>query len=316
VSQLRIIVSSFGLLVILAVGAPASAQDNKLDLRLRLKQGDVYAMKVTVEQRIDQTTGSNPQTTEQAMTIGYSMAVEEVDPSGNMKVATKYDSVQFRQKGPAGAVEYDSAKEPKQIAQAARPFAALVGLGFKITFTPEGKVSAVEGLDAMLAEMVRKLELPEGQSKAVQKVLGEQFGAEAMKQNLENIFPLYPQAPVAVGESWQRRMVVSKGFPIVTDGTYTLKARADGVAIIEFKAAISPNEAAGSVELGTGKMSYDLKGEQTGTAEVDEASGYTRAMTTQQVASGTIRFQGGGGAPEVVNPVTITEKVTMEATKK
>jgi hypothetical protein len=63
-------------------------------------------------------------------------------------------------------------------------------------------------------------------------------------------------------------------------------------------------------------MSYDLKGEQTGIAEVDEASGYTRSMTTQQVVSGTIRFQGGGGAPEVASPVTITEKVTMEAVKK
>jgi hypothetical protein len=314
VSRPRMIIPAVLFMVLAA--APAAAQSDKLELRLRLKQGELYQLKITVDQRIHQTSGANQQATEQAMTIAYDMAVESVDGSGNMKVATKYESIQFRQKGPAGAVEYDSSNPPKQVPAAARPFAALVGLGFKVTFTPEGKVRAVEGLETMLAELVRKLELPEGQSKAVQKVLSEQFGAEAMKQNLENVFPLYPQAPVAVGESWQRRMVVTKGFPVIIDGTYTLKGRADGVARIEAKASILPNEAAGPIDLGTGRMSYELKGEQTGVADVDEASGYTRSMTTQQVVGGTIRFQGGGGAPEAANPVTISEKVTMEAVKK
>jgi uncharacterized protein DUF6263 len=110
-------------------------------------------------------------------------------------------------------------------------------------------------------------------------------------------------------------MVVSKGFPVVIEGTYTLKARADGVARIEAKATLAPNEAAGPIDLGTGKMSYDLKGEQSVTAEVEEATGWTRALTTEQLLSGTLRFQGGGGAPEVTSPVTIREKVTMESVK-
>lgn len=303
-------------LLIAACCRPARAQEDKLELRLRLKQGEVYRLKTTVEQKINQTVGANAQATEQTFAVGYRMAVESVDAAGNMKVATTYDSVLFRQKGPSGAVEYDSANPPKQVPAGAKAFAALAGLGFKSTVTPTGKVTAVEGLDAMFAEMVRKLELPDGPQKAaVQKALNDQFGEDAMKQNLQNVFALYPEKPVAVGESWQRRVVVAKGFPMVLEGTYTLKSRDQGVAHVEIKATLSPNEAAGPVELGTGKMSYDLKGEQSGTADVEEATGWTRSLTTNQTVAGGLRFQAAGGVPETNNPITIQEKVTIESLK-
>jgi hypothetical protein len=294
----------------------ARAQEDKLELRLRLKEGAVYRLKTTVEQRINQTVGPNAQATEQTFAVGYRMAVESVDAAGNMKVATTYDAVLFRQKGPSGAVEYDSANPPKQVPAAAKAFAALAGLGFKSTVTPAGRVTAVEGLDAMSAEMVRKLELPDGPQKAaVQKALSEQFGEEAMKQNLQNMFALYPENPVAVGESWQRRVVVAKGFPMVLDGAYTLKSRDGGVARVEIRATLSPNEAAGPVELGTGRMSYELKGEQSGTADVDEATGWTRSLTTNQTVSGALRFRAAGGVPETNSPITIQEKVTIQEIK-
>ena len=303
-------------LLTLAGADRAAAQDGKLTLRLRLKQGETYRLNTVVEQRISQTGGATPQVTEQRFAVGYAMAVEAVDAAGAMTLATKYESVAFGQKGPAGAVEYDSAKEPKVMPPPARPFAALVGLGFTSTVTPTGKVTAVGGLDAMFESMLKKLDLPEGPARAnVRKVLTEQFGEEAMKQNLQNLFAFYPDAPVAVGDTWQRRVVVSKGFPVVIDATYMLKGRAGGVATIDVKATLSPNEAAGPLELGTGKMSYDLRGEQAGTAEVDEATGWTRSRTTSQLLSGTLRFQGAGGVPEVASAVTIDEKVTLEAGK-
>ena len=314
-------------LAALAFCGVATAQERtpeaKLEMRLRLKAGETYRLKTTIEQRINQAAASapanaqaKPQATEQVIAVGYGMTVQAVDASGNMKVATRYDSVLLRQKGPAGAVEYDSAKEPKQVPQAARPFAALVGLGFTTNVTPTGQVTAVEGLDEMFAAMVRKLELPEGPARAaVEKALSEQFGADAMKQTLQNLFGPYPDGPVAVGESWRRRVTVSKGFPVVIESEYTLAGRDDGVARVAVKATLSPNEAAGPVDLGTGKMTYELRGEQSGTAEVDEATGWTRSLATTQTLAGTLRFQGGGGVPETTSPVTIQEKVTVEAVK-
>jgi hypothetical protein len=332
--SVHFVLISCGLL--LALAGTSRAAEDKLELRLRLKKGDTYRLRLTVEQHIEQgagtTTGGGagagggnaaganpaptpPQSLDQSMGVGYTMAVKDVAADGAMTIETTYDAVVFRQKGRAGVIEYDSTNPPKQLNPAARAFSVLPGLSFSMTLTPAGGVTAVEGLNEMLAEVVRRLSLPEGPERAnLQKVLTEQFGEAAMKQNMQNLFALYPPAAVAVGESWQRKMVVNKGFPLVIDGTYTLKGRAGGVASIELKANLSPNDAAGPVELGTGKMGYELSGEEVGTAKVEEATGWTQSLETTQDLSGSIRFHTGANAETTV-PITVKSKVTMEPGK-
>jgi hypothetical protein len=308
----------------------ALAQD-KLELRLRLKKGQEYRLRLTVDQHVVQTppppspAGNRPQrqqqrqqpppqpqAIEQTLAIGYTMSVEDVGGDGAMTLATKYDSVLFRQKGPAGAIEYDSKKPPKQPPAAAKAFAALPGLGFRMTVTGDGAVKSVDGLDEMLAEMLRRLDVADGPARAnLQKVLTEQFGEAAMKQNMQNLFALYPPRPVAVGESWGRRLVVAKGFPLVIDGTYSVKSREGGVAEIALDAKVSPNADAGGVDLGTGKMTYELSGTQRGSAKVDEATGWTRSLVTEQDVAGTLRFDTPGDRDTAI-PITMKSKVVLE----
>jgi hypothetical protein len=312
------------LALVAVLATPARAQD-KLDLRLRLKKGDVYRLKLTVEQHVVQTppappsaghkrtAPAAPQSIEQTLGVGYTMSVEDADAAGVMTVATKYDSVRFRQKGPAGNVEYDSADPPKQLPPSAKAFAALPGLGFKMILAPEGEVKSVEGIDEMLAEMLRRLDVADASARAAtQKVLAEQFGEAAMKQNMQNLFALYPPKPAGVGETWARKVVVSKGFPVVIDATYALKARQGGVAEVALDAKLSPNSDAAPVELGTGKMTYELSGEQRGSAKVVEATGWTQSLTTEQTLSGTIKFDTLGDKDTTI-PITVKSKVVMEA---
>ena len=132
-----------------------------------------------------------------------------------------------------------------------------------------------------------------------------------MKQNLQNLFALYPPGLVAVGQKWSRKVVVSKGLPLVIEGTYALKSRSGGVAEISMDAKISANPEAGPVELGTGKMTYDLSGEQHGSARLDEATGWTKSLTTEQDVSGTITFDAPGDKDAAI-PITVKSKVVLE----
>jgi hypothetical protein len=318
-------------LALLLARAGAAAAEEKLELHLRLKKGQEYRLRLTVDQHVVQTppppspAGNRPQrqqqrqqpppqpqAIEQTLAVGYTMSVEDVDAGGAMTLATKYDSVLFRQKGPAGVVEFDSKNPPKQLPPSAKAFAALPGLGFKMTVTSEGAIKSIDGLDDMLAELLRRLDVADGPARAnLQKVLTEQFGEAAMKQNMQNLFALYPPRPVAVGESWGRKLVVAKGFPLVIDGTYTLKSRDNGVAEIALDAKVSPNADAGGVDLGTGKMSYELSGTQRGSAKVEEATGWTRSLTTEQDVAGTLRFDTPGDRDAAI-PVTMKSRVVLE----
>jgi hypothetical protein len=304
--------------------APALAQDaGKADLRLRLKKGDVHKLRVTVEQHVEQKAAAGKQAIDQTMGVDYSLSVDDVDPDGAMAVTMKYDAVRFRYKGPSGAAEYDSAMPPKDVPAVARGFAAMQGLAVKMRVAPTGQVTAVERVEELMDEILRKLNLPEGPQKAAaRKVLGEQFGEAAMKQNLQTMFAVYPDGPVAIGDSWQRKVSTSKGMPAVLEATYTLKDRKSGVCTIEVHAKVAPNPDAPPVEMGTGKMAYELSGEQRGTMEVDEASGLPRKMTTTQDVSGTMTYKttAYGNSPggrrsdggETTSEISVKEKVTLE----
>src|SRR3954469_22628287 len=101
--------------VLLTLPMSAARAEEKLDLRLRLKKGDVYRLRLTVDQHVVQTpaapaaagagqkqpaaaTAQVPQSIDQSLGVGYSMTVDDVDAGGAMTIATKYESVLFRQK--------------------------------------------------------------------------------------------------------------------------------------------------------------------------------------------------------------------------
>ena len=68
----------------------------------------------------------------------------------------------------------------------------------------------------MIAEVVRRLEPPEGPAKAsMLKTLNDRFGEPAMKQNLQSLFAFYPSKPVAVGETWERKAASGGGLPLI-----------------------------------------------------------------------------------------------------
>lgn len=319
------------LLLALLVGficRDANAED-KVELRLRLNKGEVYHLRLTVDQHVVQTpaaaapapAGSGrkdpsapqaAQSIDQSLGIVYTMTVDDVGPDGAMTLATKYDSVVFRQKGPAGATEYDSANPPKAVAPSAKPFSVLPGLTFRMTVGPEGTVKSVEGLGEMIAEVVRRLEPPEGPAKAsMLKTLNDRFGEPAMKQNLQSLFAFYPAKPVAVGEAWERKVASGGGLPLIIQTKYTLKRRSAGVAEVAIDSKISPDPSAAPVEAGTGKMTYALSGSQHGSAMIDEATGWTRSLTTEQEVSGDLTLDTPGDKDTAV-PITVTSKVVME----
>jgi hypothetical protein len=307
-----------------AAMCPAAVAQEKVELRLRVKKGDVYHLRLTVDQHVEQTpaaaiagrkqpaTPQAPQSIEQSLGIAYTMTVDDVSPDRAMTLATKYDSVAFRQRGPSGAIEYDSTNPPKAVPPSAKPFSVLPGLAFRMTVGAEGTVKSVDGLDEMLAEIVRRLELPEGPAKAsMLKTLSERFGEPAMKQNLQNLFALYPPHAVAVGETWRRKVASGGGLPLLVESTYTLKGRTGGVAEVKIESKITPDPNAAPLDAGTGKLTYSLSGGQHGSAQIDEATGWTRSLTTEQEVSGTLTLDTPGDKDTAV-PITVTSKVVLE----
>lgn len=297
---------------VLLAGAACAKAEEKLDLRLHLSKGQRHHMSVTLDQTIDQTLGPAHQQTTQKVGVSYTFKVEDVDAQGNASVSVEYDSVSFHARTPSGAVDYDAGKPPNgPLPVPASALAALVGQSYSVTVDPHGNVTQVAGLSKMLNEVLAHLDMPDGVLRAaVERTIRQELSEPNLKQTLRDVFAPFPDGPVAVGQSWTRNASVMLGFPMSRQTTYTLAARENGIATISLagKAATAPDAV---VDLSGVKMNYDLKGEQTGTLEIVESSGWTRAATVSQTLSGAATLRAPNTEPQTV-PVTIRTDVKSE----
>ncbi len=299
---------------ICAAAGDARAED-KVSLRLNLAEGKTYNLKMTAQQKISQTIQGRKVDMDQTLGMGYSFAVTDVDANGAISAKVTYDSVLFRQKGPTGTVEYDSAHPTATVNPMAKAFAAQLGQSFSLTLTPEGRITKVEGVDKLFDHVLQSMDIPAGpQRDALENSLKQQFGDQAMQDSMEQLTAIYPDEPVDIGDSWNRKVTMSKGFPMQLENTWTLKSRKDGQATIDVKSKISSNANAGPIKMGPVSLKYDFSGQQQGQFVLDEATGWTVSAKTTQKLTGKVNVTGAPGMPAGMSwPITIESTITLES---
>ncbi len=306
------------LAVIFAASALAAPAQDKVQLRLQLKKGQSYKQEMVSDQEISQTIQGQRLDMTQTTGMGFTYDVEEVRADGTAVIKVTYDSVLLKQKGPTGNFQYDSKNPPQTVHPMAQGFAALVGQGFTMEMTPEGTVTKVEGVDEMLTHMMKNIKVQdESTRETMEKKLKQQFGNQALKEMMENMMAIYPDKPVRIGDSWNKRVTISKGFAMIIDNTWTLKDRRDGIAVVEVKSTIKPNPNAKPLDLGPLTLRYNIGGKQQGEMEIDEATGWVMQAKMTQNLSGEVQVQSGAGAlGDMKWPISIKSNINFKTPPK
>ncbi|MHC4199999.1 MAG: DUF6263 family protein, partial [Planctomycetota bacterium] len=282
---------TIALVAVAAAALSTASCSKKLKLRLRLEKGKSYGVQTTVDQKIDQDMMGQKQSMTQVMSMGNTYKVTDVDGEGNASVDVTYTSVRYKQSGPMGLIDYDSKKPSGAVHPVARGFAGLVGQGFSMELPPDGHARKITGVDKMLDSMAKGLGLPEGPVRQQLKDgMKEQFGETAHQETMKKTFAVYPGDPVEVGDSWTTKVALTKGYPMVAENTYTLKARSGGVATVAVKSKVSPNKDAGPTKMGPMSMKLQLSGTEEGTMEIDEATGWIVGASIRQDIGGKIEI--------------------------
>ncbi|MBU1767092.1 MAG: hypothetical protein KJ648_03180, partial [Candidatus Omnitrophica bacterium] len=189
--------------------------DEKVDLKLRLEKGQSYKMRTLNEMKIKQTIPGQ-QGQQQTMTIIEKSGakniytVEDVQADSTLVIKVTYDAISFKQENPTVGwnVEYDSTDTSTAVGPMTPVLGAIVGQSFTITITPDGHVKEVQGIDALWRRMEEKIDelSEEGPERvAMETQMKMQYGEEALKTNTENSFNMYPDNPIDIGDTWQRK---------------------------------------------------------------------------------------------------------------
>lgn len=309
----KLILMAAVLLVLLSAGN-ATAQE-KHDIKLNVEKGLQWPMQLIMEQSIDQSVMGQTMETKQSTIMDMDLEVMEVSETGDVTIRYQYTRVQVTMNtGPRGTVKYDSADpESGTGGPETMAYKALIGKEFTAVLGPNAAFKEVNGMDKILEDMVASLGLAETQKAELKKVFETQFGNDAMEDMMSQSAIIYPDEPVAVGDSWNRKFTISAGFPMTMENTFTLNGADDTTYTIGFASTITPNEDGDGMVMGGVKMDMKMEGSQEGTSTIDRETGMVINTTINQTIHGEAKMSGVDmGGQDFSVPMDIDSTITFK----
>jgi hypothetical protein len=284
-------------------------------LELKLNKGKTYYERMLIEQKMTQEIMGQQQIIN--MTIGMIQKgdVLETDSQGNMRIRYTYMGTRFKQDGPMGSVDYDSAKQTTPPA-GAEGFAALIGQSYSMRISPKGKVLDVNGVKEM-GEAVRE-KLPAGANPAdTSSPLSSFLDEQSIREMTEQSMAIYPDQPVEIGASWTTKQTVKRGMPMFTESKLTLQKREGGVATIALAGTIKPDPSGPPMDVQGMKMKMDMAGTQDSTILMNEATGLVQSRKGKQDLKGQIKIGASAEGPfDMQIPMTMATTFTVETSDR
>jgi hypothetical protein len=164
---------------------------------------------------------------------------------------------------------------------------AMQGNPFQLSLSEKGRVTQITNINSWVQPALEKLSrFPEDIVGPVIDQVVKTYGEDALRGNIELTTAIFPDKPVAVGESWsvKTRLNGSVKADVLTEFTLTSNNKKE--TIIEGKAAVTSDKNAAPMETAGGNVQYDLKGTLNSTLTLDAASGWISTSTYSQVLKG------------------------------
>lgn len=270
----------------------SSGPKEKVLLGPKLKPGSAFTYRSAVDLAYRQRFSGNEDTLRWRLrkSATASLIVDEVGPNGSVLVSFRYKHATYDYDSRKETISYDSAAPPAQVPARAADVAALIGRGFSARFDPSSRSIELRGLDKMVQEMIGSLSFSdELEKREVADDIRNGLTADIVKESMTGLFDIFPDTPVAVGDSWKKTVRVASPYAGTSEITYTLVKRKAGLVTLHTKTKTNMLPAEEPYRRGNVVMSFNMTGQDEGTLVVDERTGLPVKRTANGKYSGTCR---------------------------
>jgi hypothetical protein len=270
----------------LLCAAPSRAQE-KVQLRLNLQKGQSYARIIALEQKISQTFQSQRVDATITTRFGiHSQVLESNDDALRIEMtyrSASYESRTSDQHGGIITMRYDSTRPDNTASPQSKIFAAMVGASLVYTISPRGEILKVDGQEEMVQRILSSMDIPAELRRELSKTLNESIKESVKSQTGQTVgLAVYPEMPVAIGQSWELQNSQAVGVPLFTSTRYTLNALENSIATLAVRSKITGNPPASAMVIGDSQTKYDMTGTQNGVLRVDENTGLPNSFELHQ----------------------------------
>ena len=145
----------------------------------------------------------------------------------------------------------------------ARVMKGMVGKSFTMKVNAEGKITEITGMEEIRKSISGAFQdMPSDMQIPMSQITDQQLDNENMKKMFEQIFFIFPNKGIAVGESWNKPLVFGGIMPMKFDNKYTVKAIEGNHVTLDVNTKITSEN-----------PSMTMDGTQTGVMIVDSKTG-------------------------------------------
>lgn len=168
-------------------------------------------------------------------------------------------------------------------------FSALKGKSFIIKVDKEGKVTEVTGLQQIADAMVSSMKVKEEMKPMVRQAFTQQFNEENIKELFSQSFNIFPNKPVKVGDSWEKKLSGTSLMPMDMTTTYTVKSIDGNLVTLDAKSNMKFTGGTNLSGEQIGRMKVNAKTGLVETAEYEQKMEGQMKMTTKATITGKER---------------------------
>jgi|GEM_PF-679241 len=264
----------------------ANAQ-KKIELKFNPDNGSKYAMQ----------TKTNSVITQMGMDINLNMQMDmdaSITPQNPNKLMTmQYSNIAIDMDMMGQKVNLSSNGTDAKSASLKK----LTQKSFGCVLDPNGKIVQVVGLDSLIAAL------------GAGNPAANYFNDDAIKSTISQTFSIYPNHPIAIGETWSNSLEISSNVKMKANVTCTLEKVENSLAYIKINSTLD-TDGQQKVTINGMDVNMSMKGTQNGEMIVDAKTGmYTTSNLTQDL-TGNIMAMG----QEI--PMAVKSTIASTSTKQ
>ena len=274
------------ILIIIAVLTVVTTQAQKHRLALKLEKGSIYTQKMTSNTAMNQTIEGQQLDTK--IQITGMMAYTVTDIQNEMyEMEVSYKNLGLSMSLPSGTQQWNSDNKDESDIMSTI-LGSMIDQPFSIKLTTSGRVIEVYNIEALFGHLFDKFpQLTQAQQEQLKAQLMKSYGEKAIKGNLEMCLAIFPDVPVAQGDTWKVNTRLESTMDARISTTYTFSDIQKSFYTIRGISDMKTVDSDTYFETNGMSIKYDLAGSMISEIKVNPQTGWVNESAVEQKMSGT-----------------------------
>jgi hypothetical protein len=295
-----------------------SCSTNKVDVKLKLKQGEMFQVEDNFEKDITNDIKELTDLKKIKKTVNYGAFVKTIDERKNIEFIVTINSINTSIiMNDDETIQYSSEFSKVEDNEVSKILSYLVDKSFVVYLRQDGKVDEIVGLDESIKDGIENIEFnSQAEKDKISQLIYQEYGKEQLMNKINNINILYKDEAVKKGGKWGTEGQMKEIVDFDVKSEFELMEISDDNFKVNRKSELITNEELGKIIINNTAYEFDLKAKEESEIYLDKNTALIKKLSSFYEGVGIIKVTSNNpdeGAIEY--PIEIKVKTNLSISK-